>query len=78
MAPLERALALAERPDAAVLVGEDLELDVPRPLDELLAVDVGVLEARLGLAACAREGVGHLGVAADDAHPAPAAAAAAP
>ena len=46
VAALERALALAERPHAAVLVGEDLELDVPRPLDELLQVDVGVLEAR--------------------------------
>ncbi len=42
----------------------------------LLAVDVGVLEARLGLPTGGREGVGHLGVASNDAHSATAAAAA--
>ncbi len=76
MPALQRALALAERPGVAVLVGEHLELDVARALDELLAEDVRVLEARLRLAACAREGLGHLGLGAHDAHPAPAAAAA--
>ena len=49
-----------------VVVGEHLELDVPRALDELLEVDVGVLEARLGLARRAPEGVGDLGLRADD------------
>ena len=39
-------------------------------------IHVRVLEARLGLAARAREGVGHLGFGAHDAHPAAAAAAA--
>jgi hypothetical protein len=53
-----------------------LELDVPRPLDELLAVHVGVLEARLRLVAGAGEGVGHADVVAHDAHPSPATAAA--
>ena len=48
MAPLERALALAERPHFSVSVGEDLELDVLGALDELLEVDVGVFEAGLG------------------------------
>ena len=62
VAALERALALAERPDPAVVVGEDLELDVPRALDELLEVDVGVLEARLGFPRGAPEGVGDLGL----------------
>ncbi len=44
VAALERALALAERPDAAVLIGEHLEFDVPRRFDETLEVDVGVGE----------------------------------
>ncbi len=50
VAPLQRALALAERHQLAVLVAEDLDLDVPRPLEELLDVDpvVGEAGARLG------------------------------
>ncbi len=34
VAALKRALAFAEGPDAAVLVGEYLELDVPGTLDD--------------------------------------------
>src|SRR5581483_12061335 len=37
VAPLDRAVALAERGDVAVPVGEDLDLDVPRPLEVALA-----------------------------------------
>src|SRR5689334_10028429 len=38
MPALDTALALAERDDVAMLIGEDLELDVARALDELLHV----------------------------------------
>ena len=39
VAALDRALALAEGDDLAVLVGEQLDLDVARALDEALVVD---------------------------------------
>ena len=45
VAPLDRTIALAEMHDVAVLVGEDLHLDVARSLDELLHVDHVVAEA---------------------------------
>ena len=48
--PLDRALALAEVHDVAVLVAEHLELDVARRLDVLLDVDVADAEGGLGLA----------------------------
>ena len=48
MAPLDRALALAER-DHALAVAEELDLDVARPLDVALAEDSVVAEGRLGL-----------------------------
>ena len=76
VAALERALALAERPHLAVLVGEDLELDVPRLLDEALEVDVGVLEAgHRPRAVAVSKARAHLVDVAHDAHAAPAAAA---
>ena len=50
MAALDRALALAEVHDVAVVVAEDLELDVARVLEILLDVDVAVAEGGLGLA----------------------------
>src|SRR3954471_17231056 len=37
VAALDRAVALAERGDVAVLVGEELDLDVARPLEIALA-----------------------------------------
>ena len=40
MPPLDRALALAQVHDVAVMVAEDLQLDVPRVLEVLLDVDV--------------------------------------
>ena len=48
--PLDRAVALAEVDDVAVRVREDLHLDVPRILEVLLDVDVGVREEALALA----------------------------
>ena len=50
MAALDRALALAEVDDGAVMIAEDLELDVARVLDVLLDVDVADAERRFRLA----------------------------
>ena len=74
MAPLERALALAERDDVAVRVADHLHLDVPRTRQEALeehavvAEPGGRLTPRRG-----HRGLEVLG-ALDDAHAAPAAA----
>ena len=50
VAALHGAVALAQVDDVAVAVRQHLELDVPRPLQELLHVDLVVAEggARLG------------------------------
>ena len=58
MAALDRALALAERHDAAVGVGEELHLDVPGTLEVALREDGAVAERRLGLAAGRRRALG--------------------
>ena len=50
VAALDRAVALAERDDVAVRVGEDLDLDVARPLEIALAEDRVVAERRACLA----------------------------
>ena len=55
-------------------VAEDLDLDVPRLLDELLDVDVGIAEPLFGLVLGGLEGVLEFRLLADDPHPAPAAA----
>ena len=44
VAALHRAVALAQVDDVAVSVGEHLDLDVARPLEELLHVDLVVAE----------------------------------
>src|SRR3954447_2130964 len=44
VAALDRAVTLAERRDVAVLVGEELDLDVARPLEIALAEDRVVSE----------------------------------
>ena len=51
MAPLDRALALAEREHAAVLVAEHLDLDVPSGHERLLEVERAVRERSLRLGA---------------------------
>ena len=75
VAPLHRAVALAEPDGVLVRVGEDLDLDVARVLEELLHVHRRVAERRAGLGArhLHRRDERRLGV--DDAHAAPAAAA---
>ena len=51
VAPLDRALALDERDDGAVVVAEQLDLDVPRTGDPALEVDGRVAERGPGLGA---------------------------
>ncbi len=50
MAPLQRAVALADVHDAAVLVGQHLQLDVLGILEIPLGIDRAVFEIRLRLA----------------------------
>ena len=71
---LDAALALAEMDERAVRVAQDLDLDVPRPLDVPLQEQAVVAERRRGLPARRRQRLGELARLADDAHPAPAAA----
>ncbi len=74
MAALDGALALEERGDVAVLVGQHLELDVARLLDELLHVEFAVAEGVGGFSGCGVEEIGQLFGRAHDAHAASAAA----
>src|SRR4051812_49171705 len=74
MTALNGALALAEMDDAAVLIAENLELDVARRLDVLLEIHVGDAEGRFRLALRRLERVRQLAAVADDAHAASAAA----
>src|SRR5436190_18128908 len=73
VAALDRAVALAERRDVAVPVGEELDLDVARPLEIALAEDRVVAEGGR-LAPRRRERLLQLLGHAHDAHAAPAAA----
>ena len=66
--PLQRAVALEEMDDVAVRVGEDLDLDVARPLDETLDVQRARGEGALGLAARRRHRLGGLSGGAHDPH----------
>ena len=72
MAPLDRALALAERDRAAVPVAEQLDLDVSRALEVPLAEHGVVAERGLRLAARRLDRAVELRGGADDSHPAPA------
>ena len=74
MAALDGALALAQDLDVAVLVGQDLEFDVPRRGDELLQVDVGRAERGAGLLLRLRKQRRQILGPVDHAHAAPAAA----
>lgn len=47
VAPLHRAIALAERDRAAAAVAENLHFEVPRMLDELLQIDARMREVRI-------------------------------
>ena len=73
MAALKRAVALAERDDASVPVGEELDLYVAGPFEEALEEDAVVAERRLRLAPRRGDGLVELGRVADDPHAAAAA-----
>ena len=60
--------------EVAVRIGEDLDLDVTRAIDELLQIDAGVLEGGLGLGPGRLERGRELRLVAADAHPLAAAA----
>ena len=72
---LDRALSLAEVHHVAVLVGDHLDLDVPRLSNELFDVDRGVTESGAGRVAATLDGRAQLRLALDHLHadPAPAA-----
>ena len=74
MAALDRALALAEMHDVAVVVAENLELDVARRFDVLLEVDVADAERGFGFALRRLDRLRELARRAHDAHAASAAA----
>ena len=68
VAALDRAFALAEIDDMAVLVAQHLDLDMARIGDEFLDEDAVVAEARFCFRAGAGKSVFHLGAAMGDAH----------
>ncbi len=73
MAPLNRALALPQMDDLAVMVPHDLKLDVPRRSNVFLDVNIRGAKGRRGLVARGLEGAGQLLRQFHDAHsPAPA------
>ena len=72
MTALNRALSLAEVHAVAVPVREDLNLDVPRSLEEPFQIDTPVSERLLRLASGSIQGGGELVQAMDHAHPLPA------
>ena len=74
MTALNAALALAQTHHVAVLVGQHLELDVARPLDEPLHVEIAIAERRRRFRLRRVKLVGQFLFAADDAHTATAAA----
>ena len=75
VAALHRAVALAEPDRVLVLVGQHLDLDVARVLEELLHVDGRVAERRAGFGARRLHRVDQRRLGVHDAHAAPAAAA---
>ncbi len=52
-----RAFALPQMADGAVVVADDLHLDVPRVADQALDIDAVAAEGRLGLGLAARIGL---------------------
>jgi len=75
VAPLHRAVALAQPDRVLVLVGQHLDLDVARVLEELLHVHGRVAERRTGFGPRRLHRVDQRRLGVHDAHAAPAAAA---
>ena len=74
VAPLHAAVAFEQVHHVAVLVGQNLDLDMPRVDHRLLEIDRRVTERRLGLAAGRLDGLGQRGRIRDAPHPAASAA----
>src|SRR5437763_5412851 len=55
MAPLDRALALTQADDAAVLVRQNLKLNMARMLDVLLHIQIAIAERARRLCLCRLE-----------------------
>src|SRR3546814_9211364 len=75
MAALHRAVALAQMDGLALTVGQHLNLDMARVLQEFLHVDLAIAECRLGFALGGDDGVEQGGIGVYHAHAASAAAA---
>src|SRR5208283_148635 len=75
MPALHRAVALAQVHHVAIVVGEHLELDMPRPLQKLLHVDLRIAERRERLGLGDADGVQQRCIGVHHAHAAAAAAA---
>src|SRR4029077_15134801 len=73
MTPLDGTFALAQAHHVAILVGEDLKLDMPWTLDELLHVEIAIAEGSSGLRLRRCEQAGELLFTAHNAHAAAAA-----
>ena len=71
---LDRAFALPEMADRAIVVADDLHLDVAGVADQALDIDAVAAEGGLGLGLAARIGLLELVGVVDDAHAAAAAA----
>ena len=72
--PLRGAVALPEVEHVAVLVAQDLDFDVPRPLDVFFDVDARVAEGGLGFGRCLLPGARQREVVGRHPHPLAAAA----
>ena len=74
VAALDRAFALPQMADGAMVVADDLHLDVAGVANQALDIDAVAAESRLGLGLAARIGLLELRGVIDDAHAASAAA----
>src|ERR1700737_3031259 len=74
MRALQRAVALPQMNDPALAVPDDLDLDVARPLEVALEIDVAASEERRRLVLCDRQHASELVAIARDLHAAAAAA----
>ena len=68
MATLDRAIALVEMNDVSVLVGDDLDFDVPRAIDVAFEIDAGVTEGCFGFCLGLGDSVLQRGFVEGDAH----------
>src|SRR5690242_20216792 len=74
MAPLHRAIALAEMDDVAVRIGKDLNLDMSGIDDGLLEDQFARAESALGFGARCPDRLEQIGIALDQPHATPATA----